>query len=120
MVSADGRRRLHARRPQLRTRLENADADLPSTRIARASLERLTFHAAIAERLYRALVGDVSPILRAHAELGLASLYAQSARYLRALSQAHAFEVLDIVHEPLRTDQRVPVAGLYLLLRAVG
>lgn len=53
-------------------------------------------------------------------ELRSSSRYAQSARYLRALSQAHAFEVLDIVHEPLRTDQRVPVAGLYLLLRAVG
>ena len=53
-------------------------------------------------------------------ELRSSSRYAQSERYLLALAQAHRLGVLDLVREPLRNDQREPVAGLYLLLRAAG
>lgn len=53
-------------------------------------------------------------------ELRASSRYAQSERYLRALAQAHALQLLELAREPLRTDQRVPVAGLCLLLRATG
>ena len=48
------------------------------------------------------------------------SRYAQSERYLRALAQAHGLDVLQAVREPLRSDQRAPVPGLYLLLRAAA
>ncbi len=53
-------------------------------------------------------------------ELRASSRYAQSERYLRALAQAHAMEVVTLARESLRLDQRVPVAGLYLVLRAAG
>jgi predicted TPR repeat methyltransferase len=53
-------------------------------------------------------------------ELRPSSRYAQSERYLHALALANGFEVLQTVREPLRTDQRIPVAGLYLLLRTLG
>ena len=53
-------------------------------------------------------------------ELRTSSRYAQSERYLRALAQAHGLTVQHTVREPLRSDQRAPVPGLYLLLRAAA
>lgn len=46
--------------------------------------------------------------------------YAHSERYLRALALGHGFEVQGISHEPIREDQREPIAGLYVSLQAVG
>lgn len=49
----------------------------------------------------------------------LASLrYAHSQRYLRELATVHSFEVLQIVQQTLREDQRQPIAGLFVYLRA--
>lgn len=53
-------------------------------------------------------------------ELRPSSRYAQSERYLRALALANGFEVLHLVREALRMDQRTPVPGLYVLLRSSG
>ena len=66
----------------LRQRLGN---DVPhgdaSTTLETATLERLTFRAADAERTYRSLLTNDSPAVRAHATAGLAALFVQSARY---------------------------------------
>ncbi len=46
--------------------------------------------------------------------------YAHSERYLRALALRHGFEIVGVSREPIREDQREPIPGLYLCLRAVG
>jgi len=44
--------------------------------------------------------------------------YTHSPRYLRELAARHGFTVEAMVEAPLREDQRVPVPGLYVYLRA--
>lgn len=67
---------------KLRQRLRNVtDRRDASAALETAALERLTFRAADAERTYRSLLTNDSPTVRAHASVGLASLFAQSARY---------------------------------------
>ncbi|NRF66996.1 tetratricopeptide repeat protein [Aquincola sp. S2] len=43
--------------------------------------------------------------------------YAQSRRYLEALAERHGFDVLLIEEQPIREDQRQPVAGLIVTLQ---
>ena len=70
----------------LRERLRPASVRRdPSALLAMATLERLSFHTQDAERAYRALIIDASPTVRAHASFGLASLFAQSARFADAV-----------------------------------
>lgn len=45
--------------------------------------------------------------------------YAHSEPYLRALATRSGFEVRRLDHQPLREDQRLPIAGLYFDLRKV-
>lgn len=42
--------------------------------------------------------------------------YAHSARYLESLAARHGFELIDIVHAPVREDQRDTIAGLFVYL----
>ena len=42
--------------------------------------------------------------------------YAHSEGYLRRLAAQHGFDVLDILRQPVRHDQRQPIDGLYLYL----
>ena len=42
--------------------------------------------------------------------------YVHSERSVRALAQAHGFEVHNIARQPIREDQRVPIPGLYVWL----
>ena len=42
--------------------------------------------------------------------------YAHSQRYLRELAARHGFTVAKLVQQPIREDQRQPVAGLYVYL----
>ena len=44
--------------------------------------------------------------------------YAHSERYLRSLAERHGFDTVEIAAAPLREDQRVPLGGLYVLLRS--
>lgn len=43
--------------------------------------------------------------------------YAHSARYLRTLAAGHGLQLLHLQPGPLRTEQRQPVPGLYVLMR---
>jgi predicted TPR repeat methyltransferase len=43
--------------------------------------------------------------------------YAHSERYLRRLAQVHGFEVLQVVREAIREDQRELIPGIYVCLR---
>jgi predicted TPR repeat methyltransferase len=42
--------------------------------------------------------------------------YAHSENYLRRLAAAHGFAVIDVRSEPVRHEQRQPIAGLYVYL----
>ena len=42
--------------------------------------------------------------------------YAHSEGYLRLLAARHGFEVLDVLRQPVRHDQRQPIDGLYMVL----
>lgn len=42
--------------------------------------------------------------------------YAHSESYLRRLAAAHGFEVINVLRQPVREDQRKPVDGLYVYL----
>ncbi len=46
--------------------------------------------------------------------------YAHSERYLRTVAARNGFDTLEVVAAPLREDQRVPVAGLYVYLSLRG
>lgn len=50
-------------------------------------------------------------------ELQASLTYAHSEAYLRTLAHAHGFEVLDVLRQPVRHDQRHPIDGLYMVLR---
>ena len=43
--------------------------------------------------------------------------YAHSARYLQGLAAQHGFELIDVVHAPVREDQRDTIAGLFVYLK---
>jgi predicted TPR repeat methyltransferase len=43
--------------------------------------------------------------------------YAHSESYLRGLAEAHGFDVLAAIREPLRNDQRDAIEGLFVYLR---
>ncbi|HEY0856373.1 MAG TPA: tetratricopeptide repeat protein [Albitalea sp.] len=43
--------------------------------------------------------------------------YAHSARYLRTLAAQHGFDVIDVVHAPVREDQHDSIEGLFVYLK---
>ena len=42
--------------------------------------------------------------------------YGQSERYVRELAMRHGFEIMKLVHQPIREDRQQPVAGYYAYL----
>lgn len=42
--------------------------------------------------------------------------YAHSERYLRGLAARHRFHLVDLIHAPIREDQRDPVQGMFVYL----
>jgi predicted TPR repeat methyltransferase len=42
--------------------------------------------------------------------------YAHSGRYLRALAAQHGFDVVQLIHAPIREDQREPIQGMFVYL----
>lgn len=49
-------------------------------------------------------------------ELKSSLRYGQSERYIRELARQHQFEVIKVLHHPIREDQQRPVDGLYVYL----
>ena len=49
-------------------------------------------------------------------ELKTSLRYGHSERYVRAMAEQHGFDVIKVLHQPIREDQRQPIAGLYVYL----